>query len=285
MKNTINKPLLFTDLDGSLLDHDSYSHLAASEALAQLKSLSIPVIPTTSKTLAEVLPIRAALNNNDPFIVENGAAIYIPVGYFTQQPSDTTLCIKAGIEFWEYSQAPTRAHWQQLLSQVGAQFAGQYIDFQHLGTRGVAEVTGLTLEQAALANQRGFSEPIHWLGSDIEKKAFIQQLEKMGAHIVEGGRFLHLIDRHACKGAAMQRLKQSFLENSRNDNYISIAAGDSHNDISMLETADIAAVIRSPAHAAPVLNRNEKNYLSDSFGPKGWNELIPKILTTENLTT
>ena len=287
IQNTINKPLLFTDLDGSLLDHDSYSHLAASEALAQLKSLSIPVIPTTSKTLAEVLPIRAALNNNDPFIVENGAAIYIPVGYFKQQPSDTTLCIKAGIEFWEYSQAPTRAHWQQLLGTVSEQFSGQYIDFQHLGTSGVAEVTGLTLEQAALANQRGFSEPIHWLGSDIEKQQFIQQLEKMGAHIVEGGRFLHLIDRHACKGAAMQRLKQSFIasNDNDNDNYISIAAGDSHNDISMLEAADIAAVIRSPAHPAPLLSRKTKTYFSESTGPKGWNETIHKILITENLTT
>lgn len=277
----MNKPLLFTDLDGSLLDHDNYSHLAASEALALLKLLSVPVIPTTSKTLAEVLPIRKALDNHDPFIVENGAAIYIPVGYFKQQPSDTTLCTKADVEFWEYSQAPTRKHWQQLLSQVNEQFAGQYIDFQHLGTSGVAELTGLSLEQAALANQRGFSEPIHWLGSDIEKQQFILQLEKMGAHIVEGGRFLHLIDRHACKGAAMQRLIQSFKENDSTHHYISIAAGDSHNDISMLEAADIAALIRSPVHTTPKVNRNEKTYLSTHIGPEGWNEVISKILANE----
>lgn len=280
----MNKPLLFTDLDGSLLDHHSYSHHAANKALALLKKSSVPVMPTTSKTLAELLPIRTALNNNDPFIVENGAAIYIPVGYFKQQPDDTTLYTKAGQDFWQYSQAPSRAHWQQLLNQVSDAFAGQYIDFQHLGTAGVAEVTGLSLAQAALANQRGFSEPIHWLGNAAEKKRFIQQLENLGAHIVEGGRFLHLIDKNACKGTAMQRLKQSFTNNDNRQTYISIAAGDSHNDISMLEAADIAAVIRSPAHATPILKRNQKTYVSEKFGPEGWDEVIPKILLKEHLT-
>jgi len=247
--------------------------------------LAVPVIPTTSKTLAELLPIRAALNNTDPFIVENGAAIYIPVGYFEQQPDKTTLCIKEGLEFWEYSQAPTRAHWQQLLSKVseqfGDQFSGKYINFQNLGTQGIADLTGLPLTQAALANQRGFSEPIHWLGNDAEKKQFIAALESIGAHIVEGGRFLHLIDAHACKGAAMQRLTSSFKANGKHNNYICIAAGDSHNDISMLEAADIAAVIRSPVHSAPILKREENNYISEHFGPEGWNEVIAKILKTE----
>ena len=285
----MNRPLLFTDLDGSLLDHDTYSHTAASPTLAVLKSLAIPVIPTTSKTLAELLPIRAALNNTDPFIVENGAAIYIPVGYFEQQPDNTTLCIKEGLEFWEYSQAPSRAHWQQLLSKLSEQFNDQfsekYINFQQLGTQGIADLTGLSLAQAALANQRGFSEPIHWLGNNAEKKQFIAALESIGAHIVEGGRFLHLIDRHACKGAAMQRLTASFKENGKHNQYICIAAGDSHNDISMLEAADIAAVIRSPVHSVPILKRKEKTYLSEHFGPSGWNEVIAKILEkdiTEN---
>ena len=281
----MNRPLLFTDLDGSLLDHDTYSHKAASPSLAALKSLAVPVIPTTSKTLAELLPIRAALNNTDPFIVENGAAIYIPVGYFEQQPDNTTLYIKEGFEFWEYSQAPTRAHWQQLLRKISAQFddqfSGKYIDFQNLGTQGIANLTGLSLTQAALANQRGFSEPIHWLGNNVEKKQFIAALESIGAHIVEGGRFLHLIDRDACKGAAMQRLTASFKENGKHRHYICIAAGDSHNDISMLEAADIAAVIQSPIHSAPTLKRTEKTYLSEHFGPEGWNEVIAKILKND----
>ncbi|MFB1002259.1 MAG: mannosyl-3-phosphoglycerate phosphatase, partial [Pseudomonadales bacterium] len=63
----MNRPLLFTDLDGSLLDHDTYSHAAASPTLAVLKSLAVPGRPTPRNTLAELLPIRAALNNTDPF--------------------------------------------------------------------------------------------------------------------------------------------------------------------------------------------------------------------------
>ena len=43
--------LIFTDLDGSLLDHHSYSFAPAVPLLAELDALGIPVIPITGKTL------------------------------------------------------------------------------------------------------------------------------------------------------------------------------------------------------------------------------------------
>ena len=73
--------LIFTDMDGSLLDHHSYSFKPAVEMLDKLEIQGIPVIPITSKTKAELLPLRKQLNNSHPFIVENGAAIYIPRNY------------------------------------------------------------------------------------------------------------------------------------------------------------------------------------------------------------
>ena len=42
--------LVFTDLDGTLLDHHSYSHAAALPGLERLRGLEVPVIPVTSKT-------------------------------------------------------------------------------------------------------------------------------------------------------------------------------------------------------------------------------------------
>ena len=76
--------LIFTDLDGSLLDHFDYSFAPAEPLLKQLEQQAIPVICTTSKTLPELLNLRKKLKNTHPFIVENGAAIYVPEGYFNK---------------------------------------------------------------------------------------------------------------------------------------------------------------------------------------------------------
>ena len=89
----MKKAIIFTDLDGSLLDHRTYSYSAASPMLATLKKNKIPLIPVSSKTFDEIIILRRRLNNNDPFIVENGAAIYIPKDYFSNQPSNTKINI------------------------------------------------------------------------------------------------------------------------------------------------------------------------------------------------
>ena len=66
---------IVSDVDGTLMDH-SYDLTPAKETIKYLQKLSIPVILCTSKTAAEVKGIRKDLNLSDPYIVENGAAIY-----------------------------------------------------------------------------------------------------------------------------------------------------------------------------------------------------------------
>ena len=83
--------LIFSDLDGTLLDHYSYQSTAAQPTLKQLHDAKIPVILNTSKTLAELNIIRAELELETPFIIENGAAIYIPINTFKTQPEDTEV--------------------------------------------------------------------------------------------------------------------------------------------------------------------------------------------------
>jgi len=75
--------VVFSDLDGTLLDHDTYSFDDARPALERLGHAGVPLVLCTSKTRAEVEPLREALDNDSPFIVENGGAIMIPDGYFS----------------------------------------------------------------------------------------------------------------------------------------------------------------------------------------------------------
>jgi mannosyl-3-phosphoglycerate phosphatase family protein len=78
----IKKILVFTDLDGSLLNHYNYSWKDAVPALTRLYKNSYPVIFTSSKTSAEIQQIRQEMGNIHPCISENGAVVNIPCAYF-----------------------------------------------------------------------------------------------------------------------------------------------------------------------------------------------------------
>lgn len=70
--------VVFTDLDGTLLDHHTYSWQPAAPTVERLKRLGVPLVLASSKTRAEMVALRHELGIADPFVVENGAAIYVP---------------------------------------------------------------------------------------------------------------------------------------------------------------------------------------------------------------
>ena len=74
--------VIFTDLDGTLLDRETYTWEAARPALDRVKRQGIPWVLVTSKTRGEVEFWRRCLGNEHPFIVENGGAVFVPAGYF-----------------------------------------------------------------------------------------------------------------------------------------------------------------------------------------------------------
>lgn len=50
--------VVFSDLDGALLDHETYEFDAARPALDRLRRDGVPLVLCTSKTRAEVEPIE-----------------------------------------------------------------------------------------------------------------------------------------------------------------------------------------------------------------------------------
>ena len=265
--------VIYTDMDGSLLDHFDYSHAAADALLQELEQSGIPVVPCTSKTRAELLPIRGELNNQHPFIVENGAAIFVPKGYFPQQPSDTD----DHEGFWVKAFTRPHRHWVGLLEKLAHDFSNRFNSFSRLSTDEIMALTGLEKTQAEQAAQREYGEPVQWIGNAPEKHRFIQALETQGARVLLGGRFLH-VSGNCDKGSALRWLHRQFADRLDGPPPLSLAIGDSQNDIAMLEAADHALVIRSPAHPPPQLHRDNNTYLSKSTGPTGWNEGVRLFL-------
>ena len=133
--------IIFTDMDGSLLDHDTYSHQPADELLAWLRNNQIPVIPCTSKTRAEMLVLREELANTHPFVVENGAAIYMPRAYFSN--ASPLFDDHAGLKVKKFTQS--RTHWQTLLADMPVHLNDAFVTFEQLGVEGIMQMTGLAV--------------------------------------------------------------------------------------------------------------------------------------------
>jgi mannosyl-3-phosphoglycerate phosphatase len=59
-----------------------------------------------------------------------------------------------------------------------------------------------------------------------------------------------------------------------NEEVTSMALGDGHNDIGMLQQADIAVLVRSPAQAPPEVPGRSDVLLTEQPGPAGWNDAV-----------
>lgn len=271
-----SKLLIFTDLDGCLLDHHDYSFEPAAALLQKLNALHIPVIPATSKTESEVLHLRQSINNTAPFIIENGAAVYIPYDYFPEQPDDVDE-----IEgFWVKTFTEPRQHWTSLIAQTSIN-RDKFQTFSESSVSDIVELTGLTHDAAVRASNRQYGEPVAWHGSPEEKQKFISELQQLGASVMQGGRFLH-VSGNCDKGIALSWLADQYKK-AFHAPILSIAIGDSQNDVSMLEVANIAVLIPSPAHTLLRLDKPQHFYNASHLGPHGWTESVSMILNTLNI--
>lgn len=263
MANAVH--LVVTDLDGSLLDHHDYSYTPAKPLLALLEELRIPVVFASSKTRAEILGLRAEIGNEHPFIVENGAAVLIPRGYFGDPPPD---CV-AREGYWVREFAPPRAHWRPLLDKLQARFPGAFLDFARAGVDGIAAMTGLPAAKAALANEREYSEPLQWRGSDAQLADFLATLAAAGARVPRGGRF-YSVAGDCDKGRAWCWLRQRYALAAGGAAVYDLALGDGGNDAPMLEVAHRAVRIAAPGRPLPTLERVSGILPAAGEGPAAW---------------
>jgi len=266
----MKKLLVFTDLDGSLLDHQNYDWSAAQPALHRLAQLGFPLIFNTSKTLAELIPFSQELNNHQPMICENGNVAAIPEHYFEQTVVNHTN-YNTHLFGNDYQSIITTL--QQLRNEYGFQFSG----FYDLGIAGVMEHTGLSHEKAALACQRLCSEPLLWQGCADDLITLQNKLAQQGLSLTRGGRFYHVMS-PVNKGKTMAWLLARFENNQPETEWISVALGDGPNDLQMLEAAEHSVLIRNP-HSTPPDVSHINNILTPlPPGPAGWNEAVNQII-------
>jgi mannosyl-3-phosphoglycerate phosphatase len=267
--------IIFTDLDASLLDHEGYGFAGAAEALEWIRRDRIPLIAVTSKCRPEVEAVRMQLGIRDPFIVESGAALYVPEGYRRLRVSDALP--EEGYRVFRWGM-PYR------LVRDALAAARQRFPVRGFGDMDAAEVmrrTGLPLDQAILARQREHSEPFILADPsrlrDLENWAAARDLA-----IVRGGRFFHLIAAAQSKGRAVTHLIGLFRQ-ILDKPPVTIGIGDSPNDASMLAVVDL-----------PVLLPHDDGTLAQvplaglirgrAPGSRGWNQVVLRLLAANVFT-
>lgn len=258
--------IVYSDLDGTLLDHDSYSFEEASEALNYLQTNSIPLVLVTSKTFSEVKPLQARLQIECPFIVENGAGIYIP------SKSVLADVITTDEPYIKLTHAQTYLELRLLFKQLQLKYAIR--GFGDMQLDEVIELTSLKSEDAQNAMKRDFTEPFI-ADKSVDIEALREEVRADGLDIVKGGRFYHLVTRNEDKAKAMLHLTHLF-EEYFNHKVTKIALGDSANDFTMLLAADKGVLI--PHSNGTYANINSQNVIYAPYaGPKGWNCAIMEI--------
>jgi len=269
LKKSQPQTLIFTDLDGTLLDDQTYDFSPAIPALEIIHSRKIPLILVSSKTRAEIEFFRELLSLESPFIAENGGGIYFPTSFALPKEYSCEKVVGFNALFIGGPIKEVLKRSRKLKRDFN--FRG----FSEMPAQEIASLTGLTLEHALLASKREFDEPIMLQDPLDDKEIFCKKAAQYGLDCVYGGRFIHLF-LGGNKGRAVETVLEIYRQ-LRGPTF-SIALGDSPNDISMLKVVDKAVLMqgRDGTHinglAHPDLITLEEN------GPEAWNRVMLDIL-------
>jgi mannosyl-3-phosphoglycerate phosphatase len=266
------KLVIFTDLDGCLLDSKTYTFGPAQAALRLIKEKKIPLILVSSKTRMEMEEYRRRLKNNHPFVSENGGAVFIPKGYFSfdfpyEREWEEYFVLELGTFYPQIIRAL-----EFIKKETGIRIRG----FHDLSEKDLASLSGLNREEAALAKKREYDEPFLIEGGEKEKEVEIVQkkIRERGLNYVWGGRFHHILGKND-KGKATQILKDLYKKEFSST--WTVGVGDSLNDLPMLSAVDHPMFLKAEedlSEISPVKNL----VLLEGTGPQAWNEAILNIL-------
>ena len=271
--------VIFTDLDGTLLDHDTYEWKEAEPALDLCKDLGVSVVFVSSKTRAEMEALRRKIAISDPFISENGGGIFFSDTDFQDLlPNSVPVSSPEGL--WKLSLGLPYSDLIKALQEIREELGLNLKGFSDMRVDEISHLTGLDPEAARVAAMREFDEPFIIGGEGPgDENAVIKAAEQRGLSVSAGGRFYHLQGGND-KGQSMEIIISCY-ERSYGE-VTSIALGDSPNDFPMLERADYPVLVRSQ-HEFPWLKEKiPRLRVSREIGPAGWNSMVLNILKTSS---
>jgi len=269
MRNSEPKLVVFTDLDGTLLDRETYSYEKALPAIDYLRREGIPIVFCSAKTRAEQEVYRQKLEITDPFIVENGGAIFINQDYFSfnfdfHRVQNGYQVIELGSSYREI---------RRILEQISIAIRANIRGFGDMSAEEVAAETGLSREAANLAKQREYDETLVLKGIPQEIDSILQAITVAGLNYSSGGRYYDVMganDKGMATGILIDLFRRKF------GRIKTVAIGDSPNDLPMLSEVEIPVLVQQPGGVWEEMDLPNL-YRVKGVGPEGWAKAIEEI--------
>ena len=263
--------IIFSDLDGTLLDHTSYSFEAALPALQLIHQRKIPLILVSSKTREEMHNYQRRLDlEAAPFVVENGSAIIGPRDFFSGVRQKKVIehmdCLILGKTYSEI---------KSNLQEISLKHRYTIRGFHNATLEEIQEKTRLSNKDAKMAMKREFSVPLFF--DDQAEKILRQEKDKYQLQILLGGRFMHLLGM-TDKGKAVRLILNQYREKNPGLVIKSIVLGDSLNDEAMLQAADYPVLVKKKDGFHEKRIKIEGLIHSPGIGPHGWNQSLMNLL-------
>jgi mannosyl-3-phosphoglycerate phosphatase len=268
--------LIFTALEGVLLDPRTESFAEAEEALSELERRHVPLVLVTSRTRDEIEPVRRKMGHAHPFITESGGGIFFPDGYFNVKIPNAKragryLCVAFGRPYKEVCSAL-----DQVAEETGVGVAG----FHHMSTREVAENTGLRPREAELARSREFDEPFFFTSADEQAIArFVATAKERGFHARPGQTFWHFSS--GCDAARAVRFLTKLFRDATRLKLRAVGIAPAAEDLPWLRAVDhveLLGAVEADSEQPDMIQSTHRSS-DNASGPAGWNTAILNIIS------
>lgn len=276
--------VILTDLDATLLDHETYSADPAAPALERARTKKIPVIPVTSKSKVEVEKIRQQISaiGKNPAIIENGGGIVIPKEFMQLLPKEIIegKGIQDDGENWIIEIAQPIEEARLALAQTSQELQVPVESLGNMTAERFSEITGLSHDDAALALQRQFQEGFRLSDQSISPESVEKikiemgiKLKEKGFNLTFGGRFWQVTG-GSDKGAAVKLLQE--ILTVKYGKIHTIGLGDASGDIPALMRCDEGYLIANPHKIGEEIDITPYPNIAKIAepGPIGWNQAI-----------
>jgi mannosyl-3-phosphoglycerate phosphatase len=268
--------LIYTALEGALLDPRTGSFAETEEALSELARRHIPLVLVSARTRDEMEPLRRNMEHSHPFITEGGGGIYFPDGYFNIKIPDVKrsgryLCMAFGRAYEEVCEGL-----DDVAEESGVGVAG----FHHMSSREIAENTGLKLRDAELARSREFDEPFFFTSADEKGIArFVATAKERGFDARPGQTFWHFSA--DCDSARAVRSLTKLFRDATRTKLRSVGIGLTSEDLPWLRAVDQVVLLGTPKADSKDDDaiQSDEAAIENAVGPAGWNTSVLDIIS------
>lgn len=273
--------VIFTDLDGTLLDYDGYAWQRAGGSVQHVRSRSVPLVFCSSKTLQEQMAYQHEMDIREPMVVESGGAVAVPRDYFPE----TAVEAVAGEEGAEVRGVGDRRivvlargfdEVRRALDEVRDEARLPVRGFTEVSLKELMERTGLPEAQAFRARSREYSETVHLDAGSEAWSELASALAERGFRLHGSGPLGTVVDAATDKGRGV-RVVIGLFRRSGHEELETVALGDGHTDVPMFREVDRSFLVERTGGGwaeidLPGVERVE------GVGPHGWEPVVRELL-------